>query len=274
MTKIDVGNQNVQFQIGRLLAHLRAFDATLPDGILAGLPYPNGNALEYINKVIPPRDYLNEAADAVRNGEDPDPILALANASDRRAQVGEILAREANNEYIDNVNSNADSVVRALRADIFEPIIVRLRQHVEEHPGKWDLAAAVKAEDFPLAAAIKAAQEAVGEMVSLHETRQLLHAPEGPNSGETLFNDDAAWAIEPGSFDEVGPASRLDERRVPNMHRLQWWMELLEAGYTPHYPTFSEWQKLRNSEEFSQYREAKTGEELPAFSGRVRMGAR
>lgn len=274
MTKINVANQNVQFQIGRLLANLRALDATLPEAILGGLPYPGGNALEYINQMAPPRDYLTEAADAVRNGQDPDPILTLANASDRRAQVGEILAREANNEYIDNLNSNADAIIRALRKDVFEPIIVRLRRHVEAHRGQCDLAAAVKAEDFPLAAAIKAAEEAVGEMVSLHETRQLLHAPEGPNSGETLFNDDAAWTIEPGSFDEVSPASRLDERRVPNMHRLQWWMKLLEAGYTPHYPTFSEWQKLRNSEEFTEYREAKTGEELPAFSGRVRMGAR
>lgn len=274
MSKINANNQDVQFQIGRLLANLRGFDATLPDGILAGLPYPNGSALEYINQVIPPRDYLAEAADAVRNGQDPDPILALASASDRRAEIGGILAREANNQYVDTINSNADAIIHALRTDIFEPVILQLRQHIDEHGGKWDLAAAVKAEDFPLAAAIKSVEEAVGEMVSLHETRQLLHAPEGPNSGERLFNDDAAWTVEPGSSEEIGAASRLDERRVPNLHHLQWWIELLEAGYTPHYPTFTEWQALRTSEEFVQYRNAKAGEEVPAFSGSVRMGAR
>lgn len=270
MSKINIDVQQTEFQIGRLIANLNRRDSSISPDLLAGLPHPNGNALDLVNHVAPPRDYFAEAAEAVRNGEDPDPILALANAAALRPKVGEVLARDANREYVDKLNANAGRIIRTLRAEAFEPIIETLITFHKENGTQADLNAAIKAENFALAGDIRAAEESIGEIMSLHEARQLLHSPEGPRGGERLFTDSAAWALEPGAFDEVGAAAELDERHVPNMHRLQWWLDLLDSGYTPHYPTYTEWQKLRTSQEFKDYHEAKAEPEMPVFSGGIK----
>ncbi|MFS0717582.1 hypothetical protein ABC337_11475 [Arthrobacter sp. 1P04PC] len=273
MSKININVQQTEFQIGRLIANLKSRKTSISPELLAGLPYPNGNALGLINQVAPPRDYIGEAAQAVLNGQDPDPILALANAGDLRPKVGEVLARDANRKYVDALNANAAAIIRTLRAEAFEPIIEALTIFHDEHGAQADLNAAVKAENFDLAAAIRAAEDSIGEVMTLHEARQLLHSSEGPRGGENLFMDSAAWVREPGAFDEVGDASKLDERKVPNMHRLQWWLDLLEAGYTPHYPTYAEWQELRTSQEFTNYQLTHDEPEEPVFAAGVKMTA-
>ena len=272
MSKISVNNQDFPFQIGRLIANLRDSGASISGELLAGLPYPQGNALDTINEALPPRDYIAEAVEAVRNGEDPDPILALAGASDRRHEVGKVIADEANREYVDHLNASADDIIRSLRSDVFEPIVELLRNFHDEHGEQCDLQAAVKAGDFELAGAIQACDEAVGSIMSLHEMRRLLHSSSGGVKGEgNLFEDSAAWMLEPEAFDEVGAASKLDARRVPNMHQTKWWLQMIGGGYTPHYPTYREWQRLRTSQDFADYRETQRPSGGPAFSGGLRM---
>jgi hypothetical protein len=163
-------------------------------------------------------------------------IQSLVEAVRKRAKIHQATA----------VNAAADTVIETLRAAVFDPAIIRLQELADEHGWGWDMNAAIAKQDFERAKAIKEASELVVKLNQADKLRRALHpgAFEGP----------AAYAAEANAFDLVKGTER---------GTLTWWMRLIDADATLHFPTLAEYDTLHNSAAHVEYREAHAAEEDP-----------
>lgn len=198
------------------------------------------NANELIQAVYPSADYLAEAADLVLNGQDPSEAMSRHAADTHIQPLVEAVRSRAKFRQADAVNAAADTTIQTLRTQVFEPAVNRLKELAEAHGWGWDMNAAISAQDFARAAAIKEATDLVVKLGQIDKLRRKLH----PGA----FDAPAAYTTEPNTVDMANGAEQ---------GTLSWWMQLIEAGATLHFPTLAEYHELHNSEAHTEYRAAK-----------------
>ncbi|MDJ0317857.1 hypothetical protein [Arthrobacter antibioticus] len=218
---------------------LRRLKLNLPKDITDGPPTTHAiGASQLIEKVLPYADHMAAAARAVLNGESPAQHLALAAAENMRIPLAQAIVELGSQTYVDKLNTNADNIIKALRAEIFNPAIGQLTALIDNAPhASWDLDTALAEGDYKQAQIIKDNADIITRLEQTEKARRILH------SG--AFTGDAAWTQEPGSIDKTGE---------PNPKKLSWWATLIRDGYNPIFPTVSEWQKLHNSTAHADYR--------------------
>ncbi|QOD04876.1 hypothetical protein [Pseudarthrobacter sp. BIM B-2242] len=204
------------------------------------------NANELIQAVYPSADFLAEAADLVLNGQDPSAAMARHAADFHIQPLVEAVRKRAKIHQAEAVNAAADTIIQTLRAQVFEPTVSRLEELAQEHGWGWDMNAAISAQDFARAAAIKEATELIVKLKQVDNLRRKLH----PGA----FDGPAAFATEANAFDMA---------KGTEMGSLTWWMQLIDAGATLHYPTLGEYDAIHNSAAHVEYREAQATEEDP-----------
>lgn len=188
-------------------------------------------------------NHLTAAANCIIDGEDPTPSLALAAAWPREAdallqKVREQLAiRKA-----DAINAGADGITRTLRTRVFEPNLQRLAELSDAGAvtSTDTMQAAISRQDFELARHIKDATEAAAALDHLDRVRKLLH----PGA----FTWASAFTTEPDGLDAVQGSTEPKG--------FGWWLALIEAGVTLHFPTLTEAIALNDSPAFRDYAEA------------------
>jgi hypothetical protein len=198
------------------------------------------NANELIQAVYPSADFLAEAADLVLSGQDPSAAMARHAADVHIQQLVEAVRNRAKIHQAQAVNAAADAIIQTLRTQVFEPAVSRLEELADEHGWGWDMNAAISAQDFARAAAIKEATDLVVKLGQIDKLRRKLH----PGA----FDAPAAYTNEPNTLDMANGAEQ---------GTLSWWMQLIEAGATLHFPTLAEYHELHNSEAHTEYRAAK-----------------
>jgi hypothetical protein len=228
-------------QLGKFTTAIRPLHTSLPDALTKNTIIDAGRL---INDVMPHADYLAEAADQVLDGQDPtDAMNRYATAANVQALV-EAVRKRAKARQTEAVNAAADTIIQTLRTEVFEPAIGRLRELAELLGWGWDLDAAISSEDFARAAAIKEATGLAARLTQADKARRTLH-PEA-------FDGPAAYTKEPHVF-ELAP--------LTGRGGLTWWMQLIEAGTTLHFPTLAEYHELHNSKAHKEHREAQAAKE-------------
>ena len=236
---------------------LRRLHLNIETNILAGPPVEHQhNAHGLIEAISPHRDHLQDAADAVIDGKDPSEHLMLAAAWSLRPGLAQRISEGGRQKYVDILNSNADRIIKALDTQVLRPALKTMRALSVKHPDQyWNLRAAVDSQDFQQAQRIKDQAALCLNLRTMYRIRELLH----PDA----FDTDAAWAQEPGILDHLGD---------PQPGELSWWMQAINANFTPWFPTISEWQALDESEPFTEYRESVKPAEMATiqlgFTGR------
>ncbi|BCT76936.1 hypothetical protein SCMU_27780 [Sinomonas cyclohexanicum] len=220
-------------QIARILRVLGV--EGLPAGILEGPATAHrGNAADMVNAVHQHVDHLEAAAQAVLRGEDPTEHLVLHAAWSNFPALIQRIDEGSRDGYMALLNTHADLILRAVREQIFEPALDELQGLVDEHPEiVWDEMSAAMSGDYKAAVLIRDAQPLAARLAQAVELREKLHP--------RAFDDEAAWALEPGALN----------RSDPEPGKLTFWVGILGAGLTPDYPTIREWEERRDSEQFA-----------------------
>lgn len=237
--------------------NMRRLKLDLDPAILAGPPATHENSAHgLIEAAAPHRDYLEDAAQAVIRGEDPAEHLILAAAWNLRPGLAQKITESGRQAYADTLNTNADKIIKALNKQIIQPALKTMQKLDTEHPDEiWNLEAAARMQDFPQAQRIKEHANLLRNVEVAYKIRAALH----PDAYDT----DAAWALEPGLLTHIGE---------PQPEKLSWWMQALNADFTPWFPTVSEWEELDQSDEFTEHRDrylmAKTEPEQLGFISR------
>ena len=219
---------------------MRRLKLRLDEALLAGPPASYTNrAYELIDAVSPPRDYFQDAADDVLAGKDPSENLKLAAAWSLRPGLAQRISEGGRQAYTDALNVNASEIIKALDQQVVSPAIATMKKLNAKYPDEyWNLEAAVAAQDFQQAQRIKDHATLCQDLKTAYRIRTLLH----PDAYDT----DAAWAREPGVLEHVGE---------PEVTDISWWMQVINAGFTPWFPTVQEWQEMDNSDAFKEHRE-------------------
>ncbi|MGG5753176.1 hypothetical protein ACQ3I4_11205 [Zafaria sp. Z1313] len=196
---------------------------------------------ERVNSIVQRRDHLDDAADAVLRGEDPTDHMILAAAWSFHEGLAQRVQQRSQDGYIDTINANADAILTAVKQQVFNPTIEKLRGLADKHPDvTWNLDTALGIEDYEQAQRIKALRPTIQRLVWADELRRLIH----PDA----YEGDAAWTNTPGLIPDVPDPEDLASAG--------WWMSLILDGHEPVYDTAAEWWARDHSERFTEFREA------------------
>ncbi|WP_138417974.1 hypothetical protein [Sinomonas gamaensis] len=233
MNRYPLTREDRGANLGKLASTLRSLQLDLPKQILAGPVGARGS--KSIEAVVEIRDHLEDAAQAVIRGEDPTQHLILHAAWAHRDDLQWRLEDSGILAYIDHVNDSADEVIREIREQVFNPALDELEELYEAHPNAlWDEELAASAGDYAQAQRARDAKPTATRLSLAIKARELLH----PGA----FDDEAAWATEPGAL----------RRGEPEPASVRWWMHLIALGLDLDYPTVGEWEQRRDSEGFRQ----------------------
>lgn len=202
------------------------------------------DAVALINAVLPAADYLTEAADLVLDGKDPSDAMKRHAVNFHIQALVEAVRGRAKSRQAEAINDAADAIIQSLRSEIFDPAITRLSELAEKHGRGWDMNAAIAAQDFERAAAIKEGTALIVKLGQADKLRRVLH----PGA----FDGPAAYAKEPNTFELA---------TITDHGGLGWWMQLIHAGANLHFPTLAEYHALHNSKAHTEHREAQAAAE-------------
>ncbi|MGP5026770.1 hypothetical protein ACTXI4_16530 [Glutamicibacter ardleyensis] len=205
-------------------------------------------ALKIVNALIPNpmTDHLFNAALAALNGEDPEPHMLKHATYEYRHGVAQRMLQARALLGAEAINKHADTITKQLREKVFTPTIKALTKLQAAHPGKrWDLQAAINAQDFKHAEVIKNNQHLTSDLSAASRLRGMLYSADA-------FTSDAAWISEPGDY-PLGAQLGMSSKAAP--HSFGWWMQLISIGLTPHFPTANEWEQADQDNGFAEQRE-------------------
>ncbi|MCU1568795.1 MAG: hypothetical protein JWQ56_3732 [Pseudarthrobacter sp.] len=185
--------------------------------------------------------WLTTAANQVIDGEDAGEAMAMHAAWEPTAgALLQAVRRQLDLRRADAINSGAEAIIEALRAKVFEPNVARLIELSEDVSPGDTVQSAVGQEQFEKAAKIKEAERVVHALTELDGLRKMLH----PGA----FDWTAAFTKEADGLESVEGSTKPAG--------LTWWLHIVTAGATLHYPTLNEAMSLHNSPEHQEYREA------------------
>ena len=223
-------------QLPGVTAKLKALQTTI-DPALTSIKIPV--VMDLLRQVMHISNHLEDAANQVLDGEDPSESMAKYAADVHIQGLSNEIHRQSRLRQIDALNAAADDIIQTIRAEVFEPVIERLRELSEDHNGGWDLSSAINAKDFAGAAVIDEAIQLVARLRTADEARRLLH---------------------PGAFDGPAAYGLAPDASLAGEGTLPWWIYLVGTGDDLTFPTVSEWYRLHYSEAHREHREAAAAE--------------
>lgn len=254
---------NGVMKAGRICRALNTFNIDLPSALKTPLPgngILNGHITHLLTD-IPTRDYLAEAAELIEAGKDPDELLALHAGQQLRVGAAAYVANKRSDAWVQNFADNADNIIKALRTEVFEPLIARVTEAVETYGDNLDMDQAVKDRDFTRAQVLADMHDGFGIMAEIHAIRQTLH--------HDKLTGSAAWLIEPTEL-KGDPTSSFGAK-TPDIAQALWWADKIRSGLTPIFPTYAEYLDLINSDEYKAHAEEIAGRDK-VFSNSILHG--
>lgn len=230
------GNNLEKNPVPALAVKIRSLNTTI-DPNLTRIEIPPVN--ELMKNVLQFKDHLADAANKVLDGEDPSESMAKYVTMTHIQGLADEVYKQGRLRQIDAINSAADTIIRTIRAEVFQPAIERLRELSETHEGAWDLATAINVKDFTAAAIIDEATQLTARLRAADEARRLLH---------------------PGAFDGPAAYGLAPDANLAGEGTMPWWMHHAGTGEELTFPTVSEWYRLHYSDAHREHREAAAAE--------------
>lgn len=247
MNQYKIDPTNPEHKMGMLIAELDALQVTPPD-----LQELNKvDALGAVQAVYADNlGWLTVAANCIIDGEDASDAMTKAAAWPHEADALLQKVREQLTiRKADAINAGAAEIIRTLRARVFEPNLQRLIELSNVITSKDTLQAAISRGEYELAGHIKTAVEAATALAHVDRVRKLLHPGAFAWTSAFTTGPDGLEAVQ-GSTEPKG---------------FGWWLSLIEAGVTLHFPTLAESLALNDSQAFKEYaqeqQEAKEAED-------------